>query len=111
MPPVPIATLCSLLFVWTCFGLAGVLTAAGKAPAGMVLWALLMNGLQLASFAGLWLLKRWAVVLYLLTFAAGVVGAFVLGAPYRLKWWDIVFMGGVPAVYLAVVLPYRKRLS
>lgn len=111
MPPFPIAALCSVLFVWTCYGLAGVLMSAGKGPAGMFLWALLMHVLALASVVGLWRLNRWAVYLYLAGYAAGVAAAFTVGTPYQLVGWDLVFMGAVPAVYLAAVLPYWKRLD
>ena len=108
--PIPIAILCVVLFAGTAFDLAGVLMAAGKAPGGMFAWALAMNVAQIVSLVGLWALRRWAVYLYLAAFAAGVAAAFLLGAPYQLRWLDVLAMVGVPAVYLAVVLPYWKEL-
>ena len=72
----------------------------------------LSNVLVFASLVGLWRLKRWGVYLYLCLILTGLFVTYVIDPPWALEntkaWWLPFIM---PAIYLAVVLPYWGRLD
>ena len=101
------------------FVVAGLnLTSCGLAfftvPLGRALWSLATTLMAIASFVGLWRMRRWAPLLYLGGFLVGTVTFFMFppegastmtGQP---AFW--IMLLGVPAVYSAIVLPHWSKL-
>lgn len=76
------------------------------------LYGFLASLASLVSVYGLWAMKKWGVYLLLLVVLLGVFITYVISPPWvvqsPLGWW-VPFI--LPAIYLAVVLPYWGRLS
>jgi hypothetical protein len=114
MRPRSITILCIILFVLGGLNLVSCGFSFFSASLGRALWSLATTLISLASFVGLWAMRRWAPVLYLGGFAVGTItffmvppeGASVMTA--RLVFW--IMLLAVPAIYCVVVLPHWSKL-
>lgn len=114
MRPRAITVWCIILFVLGGLNLLSCGLSFLSAPLGRALWSLATTLIAITSFIGLWMMRRWGPVLYLAGFAVGTV-AFFLFPPARASvmterpiFW--IMLVGVPAIYLAVVLPHWSKL-
>lgn len=134
MRPKAITILCIVLFILQGLALAGagqgllialgIVEFSGNAGSSEIsqavsnlsvveaLYGFLASLASLVSVYGLWAMKKWGVYLFLLVVLLGVFITYVISPPWvvqsPLGWW-VPFI--LPAIYLAVVLPYWGRLS
>ncbi|MFA5137588.1 MAG: hypothetical protein WC728_00020 [Elusimicrobiota bacterium] len=110
MRPLPITLLCVLMLIAQLLELRGVFYAAFQNPV-RALWTFFLVAAAIASFLGLWRMRRWGVCLYLGLYAASVAAFYAFPPPESKMLDQPLLMFLVPAVYCVVVFPYWKRLS
>src|SRR5262245_46850454 len=87
----------------------------GLSPAARSLWtelSLLLNALDIVSLFGIWSMKRWAVILFLLLEATNVaVAARYSGTPLRVQIATVVIpaLPLVPAMWCWRRMTWRSR--
>ena len=110
MRPFPITLLCALMIAAQLLELRGAFYASFQHPV-RALWTSVLIAATLASFVGLWRMRRWCVYLYLGLYAASVAAFYAFPPPEAAMLDQPLLMLLVPAVYCAVALPYWKRLD
>ena len=114
MRPRSITMLCSVLFAIGGINLLSCALSFFTAPLGRSFWSLITALVAMASYIGLWKMKRWAPILYLAGFAVGTVTFFQFppaGAAIMTErpiFW--IMLVGVPAVYSGIVIPHWGKL-
>lgn len=111
MRPYPITVLCILLFIMGISRTINALQAFVTVPNFHSTYGLLINGLALLSYYGLWKMRKWSVFLFL-----GVWIFQIMMFPFfpldfmrdQIRSW---FSWLIIVIYLAVVLPHWKLLS
>ena len=111
MRPLPITILCVLLFIATGLNMIGVVMSFFHFSLGRALWTLVTTLAALASFIGLWRMRKWGVYLYLGGYIVGVVTFYLFPPEGGEALKNPVLLMIVPLIYCAVVLPYWKRLQ
>jgi len=109
MRPKPITILCAVLFVLAGIDSVSSIGAFMHFPLSIALWKLTITMLGLASAVGLWEMHKWGVYLFLGAFFLSFGGLYYF--PEAGPAEPSVFLLLVPVIYLAVVLPYWKRLK
>lgn len=78
----------------------------------LAVYGFVMYFLLFISVFGLWKMKRWGVFMFLALMVANIAVLFIvkpawLGSTQGTPWFSLL----LPALYLAVVVPYWKRIG
>ena len=112
MRPQSITILCILLFV---IGASLLLRSIGQfflVPGYYSFFMLLISLLGLYGYYGLWIMKHWSIPVFILVWSA-IFFPMVLGpVPFsRIMLLRYLYIAGVVAAFMIVVLPHRDKLS
>ena len=107
MRPKPITILCAILFVLAGIDSVGAIGAFFHISFFKALFRLIITLMGLISTLGLWEMKKWGVFLFLATFFISFSYYYFFETASKDY---LIMMFILPAIYLAVVLPYWKRL-
>ena len=117
LPPLPILAICALIvfdIIQSVIGVIGWLLFAalpggnGGASSGFGAVALLFVALmlaQIASIAGLFLARRWAVIAGAASFRLSILGSIVPAS-----FWPVLSIIPI-ALFLICTLPYWERMT
>ncbi len=112
MRPQSITILCILLFV---IGVSLALRSIGQfvlAPGMYSFFMLLVSLLGLYSYYGLWIMKRWSIPVFLLTWSLITLPALISNDGFStVMLLRIAYLVGMLVVFMIVVLPHTNKLT
>jgi len=110
--PLPITILAVVLIILAALNVVSIVATVGTASIGRTSWIIGTFVVSVASIYGLWRMRIWGPILYLASYLVGWIAFFVFppaDASTYLSTTGLVIAIAIPAIYLAVVLPYRNR--
>lgn len=109
--PAAITVLCVVLTAIGALTLIGGVFALAQTPSLLRAWGLISGAAFLFSILGLWKMKRWGPVLFITITAINtglLYGVQIADVPSGARSWGAWLL---PVAYLAVVMPYWRRLD